>query len=267
MNIYCQPRSLFPREIFLPSFMVYEAGVDFCRKKLWDLQLPDLWKNDQQVKFPIADVFSFNLSKVKFQTPYPFGEDLFSGPGSWVKASNVARPFQPRQVDVSFKRYPPWAYPPRICEKQWCGVVHMFPFCLLASWLCFCWWTKSCTVGNERTCLKLWLGKDFVHSKWCRILSINSISSPSWRKKSTTYTHGTIPTGARWAYYVVLSKLPKRYKKPRRSVMWRSDSFDVYGRHLSQGIYPPWNQHFRPWKSMVGIRSFPFGMAYFQGLC
>ena len=28
--------------------------------------------------------------------------------------------------------------------------------------------------------------------------------------------------------------------------------------------YPPWNQH-SPWKWMVGIRSFPFGKAYFQG--
>ena len=175
MNIYCQPRSLFPREIFLPSFMVYEAGVDFCRKKLWDLQLPDLWKNDQQVKFPIADVFSFNLSKVKFQTPYPFGEDLFSGPGSWVKASNVARPFQPRQVDASFKRYPPWAYPPRICEKQWCGVVHMFPFffvgkltvLLLMDKILHRWeWTNMSETMIRKGFRSFQVVQDFVHQQY-----------------------------------------------------------------------------------------------------
>ena len=34
---------------------------------------------------------------------------------------------------------------------------------------------------------------------------------------------------------------------------------------VTYGPYPPWNSHFRPWKWMVGIRSFPIGEAYFQG--
>ena len=175
MNIYCQPRSLFPREIFLPSFMVYEAGVDFCRKKLWDLQLPDLWKNDQQVKFPIADVFSFNLSKVKFQTPYPFGEDLFSGPGSWVKASNVARPFQPRQVDVSFKRYPPlgispanlWETVMRRCSHVSFLFVGKLTVLLLMDKILHRWeWTNMSETMIRKGFRSFQVVQDFVHQQY-----------------------------------------------------------------------------------------------------
>ena len=59
MTIYCQPCSLFPQEFFSPFVdLVHDSlGWIFLSEKLWDLQFETFEKNDQKVKFPIADVY------------------------------------------------------------------------------------------------------------------------------------------------------------------------------------------------------------------
>ena len=125
---------------------------------------------------------------------------------------------------VSFKRYPRWASPKEFVRNSDPTRCSHFSFFFVGKLTVLCYQyphTKQKKIPQRiqmEPSQPSWWQLKYVLFSPPKLGKMN----PFWR---AYFSKGlvqppTIPTGARWAYYVVPSKLPKRYQKPRRSVMW-----------------------------------------------